>query len=154
MKANKAALAFFKVFLAFWNVFFWDHDIKLFYLSKFWMINNWLQLNALLADSERDRLVKKLSHANQQNRLLKRQVQRHGCVFFLSYKSVNQGFFTFHFADAHSFSFIIFFGDVLCLLYLLLYRFYMVQINLETRIKILRIDLFVSNLYSNLEYWS
>uniref|UniRef100_A0A0A0LAW5 AMP-activated protein kinase glycogen-binding domain-containing protein n=1 Tax=Cucumis sativus TaxID=3659 RepID=A0A0A0LAW5_CUCSA len=32
------------------------------------------QLNALLADSERDRLVKKLSHANQQNRLLKRQL--------------------------------------------------------------------------------
>ncbi|XP_038906262.1 protein PTST, chloroplastic isoform X2 [Benincasa hispida] len=32
------------------------------------------QLNALLADSERERLVKKLSHANQQNRLLKRQL--------------------------------------------------------------------------------
>ncbi|XP_022143405.1 protein PTST, chloroplastic [Momordica charantia] len=32
------------------------------------------QLNALLADSEREKLVKKLSHANQQNRLLKRQL--------------------------------------------------------------------------------
>lgn len=134
----------------------WEHDIKLFYLSKFWMIHNWLQLNALLADSERDRLVKKLSHANQQNRLLKRQVQRHGCVFFQVTSLLTKDF-TFHFADAHSLSFIICFGHVLCLLYLLLYWFYMVQINLETRIKILQINLFclsVSNLYSNLEYWS
>ncbi|XP_023524701.1 protein PTST, chloroplastic [Cucurbita pepo subsp. pepo] len=33
------------------------------------------QLNALLANSERERLVKRLSHANQQNRLLKRQLR-------------------------------------------------------------------------------
>lgn len=33
-----------------------------------------LQLKALLADSQRSMLVKKLSEANQQNRFLKRQV--------------------------------------------------------------------------------
>jgi hypothetical protein len=36
------------------------------------------QLNSLLADSERARLIKKLSEANQQNRFLKRQV----CTYF------------------------------------------------------------------------
>ncbi|KAL6587799.1 hypothetical protein OROMI_000777 [Orobanche minor] len=34
-----------------------------------------VQLNALLADSERSRLIKKLSEANQHNRFLKRQLQ-------------------------------------------------------------------------------
>lgn len=42
-----------------------------------------VQLNALLADSERSKLIKKLSEANQQNRFLKRQVRLLNTFYFM-----------------------------------------------------------------------
>lgn len=120
---------------------FREHDIQLFYLSKIWMSHNWLQLNALLADSEREKLVKKLSHANQQNRLLKRQVQRH--MIFLCYKYVKK-VFTFH--NRFMLIFLLLFSLVIVFyVYNIFYCSgcfrYMVQINLKTWIKILKVNL-------------
>lgn len=43
---------------------------------------NLSQLKSLLADSERAKLIKKLSQANQQNRFLKRQVCTYAVVYF------------------------------------------------------------------------